>query len=461
MSPLYFFQNLDEMENIALEVEGEIPAWLRGEYVRNGPGIIEGPNGSIESWFDGLAKLHAFTIDPNQVSYTSKFLKSEAYNTFQRTGAFDFVGFAQKPKEDNFSIIDFILGNKNEEVTNANVNVANINGRLIALTEIPLPVEFDPALNTLGPFDYADDLPKNYSFESAHILQDPNTKDNWNFLINIGLLDTEYQIYKIPYQSCGRQLVGSIPVSAVSYMHSFSLAGRYAVLVDYPLRARDPTELAYGFMQAFSWYGNEATNIYLVDRESGQCRRFLTSPFFSFHHVNGFEKDGKVYVDLIAYPTWEIIYKVNDYPFVKDPQNYLLRLEMDLASNTVKMHRLSNEHFEFPRLNEAVIGKDYQYFYAVNFNPRGDGIIKYAHKGSKNTYWFQEEFFANEPIFVPHPQAQAEDDGVILTIVNDMKNQTAFLLILDAHNMKELARIKAPQFIPFGFHGQFFKREAS
>lgn len=214
-------------------------------------------------------------------------------------------------------------------------------------------------------------------------------------------------------------------------------------------------------MQAFSWYENEPTTVYVIDRESGQCRRFLTSPFFSFHHVNGFEKNGKVYVDLIAYPTSDIIYKVNDYPFVKNPQNHLVRLEMDLANNTINAHKLSNEHFEFPRLNNAIIGKDYQYFYAVHIHPRGDGIIKYAHNGSKNLYWFQEGLFANEPIFVPHPQAQSEDDGVILTIVNDIKTTTSFLLILDAKNLKELARIKAPHFIPFGFHGQFFESKAS
>lgn len=240
MSPLYFFQNAEEVDNMALQVEGEIPEWLRGEYIRNGPGLIEGPNGSVKSWFDGLAKLHAFTLHQNDVTYTCKFLKSEAYNTFQRTGEFDFAGFAQQPKEDNFSVIDFIFGFKNEEVTNANVNIANINDRLVALTEIPLPVEFDPALNTIGPFDYADDLPKNYSFESAHILQDADTKDSWNFLINIGLLDTEYQIYRIPHQSRERKLVGSIPVSAVSYMHSFSLAGRYAVLVIIPCGRKTP-----------------------------------------------------------------------------------------------------------------------------------------------------------------------------------------------------------------------------
>jgi carotenoid cleavage dioxygenase-like enzyme len=90
------------------------------------------------------------------------------------------------------------LFEKNKDIINANVNVAEINNRLVALTEIPLPVEFDKDLNTLGFFDYTDTLTKNYSFESAHILKDPDTKASWNFLIEIGLLDTAYQIYKIP-----------------------------------------------------------------------------------------------------------------------------------------------------------------------------------------------------------------------------------------------------------------------
>lgn len=460
LSPLYLFQNTEESENIPLKVEGKIPSWLEGEFVRNGPGLIRDNKGeTVKSWFDGLAKLYAFTIKQGKVSYTCKFLRSDAYKKLQATGVFDFAGFAQKPKTNQFSLIDFLFDIKNKEIINANVNVAEINNRLVALTEIPLPVEFDKNLNTLGFFDYADSLTKNYSFESAHILKDPDTQASWNFLIEIGLLETAYQIYKIPHLSSERQLVASIPVSAISYMHSFCLAGRYLILIDYPLRAQNPKDIANGFIEAFAWSDKNPAVVYLIDKESGKCQPFLTDPFFAFHYVNGFEKDGKVFVDLIAYPNAEIIYKVNYYPFLKNAGNKLLRLEMDPLKNTIKISQPAQEHVEFPRLNEFFIGKNYHYFYAIHNRKGGNGLIKYDHLKGKHLHWFQEGTYANEPIFIPHPQAKAEDEGVILSIINDLETKKSFLVILNAKDFKELARVSTPHLIPFGFHGQFFKTQ--
>ncbi len=460
MSPLYMFQNTQEMENVDLKVYGKIPEWLQGDFVRNGPGLIRTKTSSIKSWFDGLGKLHAFSINNGRVLYTCKFLRSAAYEKFKTTGEFDFVGFAQEPKTDPFSLIDFLFDVKNEEVTNANVTISKINNHRVAMTEIPLPVEISKSLDTKGPFDYDDDLPKNYSFESAHILEDPQTKAMWNFLIKIGLFETAYQIYSISPHSNSRQLVSSIPVSSISYMHSFSLAGKYFVLVDYPFRAKDPKDIAHGFIKAFSWYQNEPTKIYVINRESGQFWTFYTKPFFSYHHINGFEKDNKIFVDLIAYPDADIIYNVNKYPFIKNPNNKLYRLEIDCLKNQTNVYQVTHEHFEFPRLNDSRIGKEYQYFYAVHIHPNGYGILKYNHFKAKNTTWFREGFYAGEPVYIPHPQAKAEDDGVILTIVNNLKEKTSFLLILDAKELKELARIEAPHFIPFGFHGRFFEEDS-
>lgn len=457
MSPLYLFQNRTEMENIPLKVEGRIPEWLEGEFVRNGPGLVRGKNAFIESWFDGLAKLHAFTIHQGQITYTCKFLKSTLYQNFLATGKFDFAGFAQQASSSTFSLIDFLFNIENKDIMNANVNVAKINNRLIALTEAPLPVEFDKNLNTLSAFDYADDLPKNYSFESAHILQDPDTKAMWNYLIKVGFFGSSYQIYTISPLSTERQLIASIPTSSVSYMHSFSLAGRYFVLVDYPLRARNPMDMDNGFIEAFSWYPNESSLIYIIDRKNGHVLSFLTEPFFSYHHINGFEKDGKIFLDLVAYPTPDINYEVNKYPFIPHLNNKVIRLEINLSGDEVKIYPLTQELLEFPRLNESLIGKPYQYFYAVHIQDKGYGIIKYNHAEPHHTYWFQENAYASEPVFVPHPDAQTEDDGVLLLVLNDLSTRKAFLLILDAKNLKELARVETPSFIPFGFHGQFFQ----
>ena len=42
---------------------------------------------------------------------------------------------------------------------NPNVNLARIGERYIAMTETPLPIEFDPeTLDTIGHLDYADEL---------------------------------------------------------------------------------------------------------------------------------------------------------------------------------------------------------------------------------------------------------------------------------------------------------------
>jgi beta,beta-carotene 9',10'-dioxygenase len=457
MSPLYFFQNCEESDHLPLKVTGKIPEWLRGEFIRNGPGLVKDKTGYVKSWFDGLAKLYAFTIKDGRVTFTAKFLDSEAYKKFQASGLFDFFGFAEQPKENTFSFLDFLFGCKNRDITNANVNVAKINNCLVALTEIPLPVVFDESLNTLGFFDYDDNLPKNYSFESAHVLEDPDTQATWNFLIKIGLFGAAYQIYYIPSQSSERKLVASIPVSSISYMHSFSLAGAYVVLVDYPLRASNPKDLVNGFIESFAWDDQGGSVVYVIEKKTGKYWTLKTQPFFSFHHVNGFEKDGKICVDLIAYPTARIIQDVNYYPFIRDPDNSVLRLEIDLATEQVRVGQLSQEHIEFPRLNEELIGKQAQYFYAVHIQKKGNGILKYKEATFQHASWFESGVYANEPVFVPHPQARAEDDGVILSVINNLREKKSYLLILDARNLSELARVEAPHPIPFGFHGKFFR----
>jgi carotenoid cleavage dioxygenase-like enzyme len=69
--------------------------------------------------------------------------------------------------------------------------------------------------------------------------------------------------------------------------------------------------------------------------------------------------------------------------------------------------------------------------------------------------WRAEGCYPGEPIFVREPGAEAEDGGVILSVVLDAAAERSFLLVLDAGTMAELARAEAPHHIPFGFHGQY------
>ena len=58
-------------------------------------------------------------------------------------------------------------------------------------------------------------------------------------------------------------------------------------------------------------------------------------------------------------------------------------------------------------------------------------------------------------MFVAAPDADGEDEGVLLSVVLDGRKGNSFLLVLDARSLDELARAEVPHHIPFGFHGQF------
>jgi carotenoid cleavage dioxygenase-like enzyme len=71
--------------------------------------------------------------------------------------------------------------------------------------------------------------------------------------------------------------------------------------------------------------------------------------------------------------------------------------------------------------------------------------------------WNEPGCYPSEPVFVRDPEGIAEDDGVALSVVLDSATGRSFMLVLDASTWQELARAEAPQHVPFGFHGQFFR----
>ena len=71
--------------------------------------------------------------------------------------------------------------------------------------------------------------------------------------------------------------------------------------------------------------------------------------------------------------------------------------------------------------------------------------------------WRAAECYPGEPVFVREPGNDAEDGGVILSVVLDAAAGRSFLLVLDAGSFEELARAEAPHHIPFGFHGQYLR----
>lgn len=461
----------DEISNQPLEVKGTIPQWLSGSLLRNGPIQVTVDGESNSHWFDGLAMLHAFSFSSGKVSYSNKFLRTDAYRTVFDEGSLHYVGFAVDPCRSLFKqfLTFFIPSRDKEELHNANINVAKLTDTYVALTEVPLPVKFDPhTLATLGVFDYQDELPKDKCWESAHPHANLTKKNICNYLIQFGRKST-YTFYEIADGTQTRKVIAEVPVDEPAYMHSFSVTDNYLVLTEYPYVVK-PLDLMFGskpFIKNFTWHPERGTRFIVIDRHTGNVvGEYKTKPFFSFHHANAFEKDGRLYVDVVTYSDPSII---TDLEVIKDQSisdavshpSQLERFTLDKATGALTAEVLVAETVEFPRINDAFDGKPYRYLYLAHFNAEGssdkpEGLYKVDVESKQLLNWSEEGCAPGEPIFVPAPKTQKEDEGVVLTLIIDKKRGDSFLLVLDGESFKEIGRAHTPHLIPPGLHGQFF-----
>ena len=59
----------DEKQIRLQEVEGKVPKYLRGSFVRNGPGVYEFGNSTFNHAFDPIAVLQKITFKDGKVFY--------------------------------------------------------------------------------------------------------------------------------------------------------------------------------------------------------------------------------------------------------------------------------------------------------------------------------------------------------------------------------------------------------
>jgi len=61
--------------------------------------------------------------------------------------------------------------------------------------------------------------------------------------------------------------------------------------------------------------------------------------------------------------------------------------------------------------------------------------------------------YPGEPLFVGRPDAAAEDDGILLSVVLGAARETSALVVLEAQTLEVLARADVGQSLPFGLRG--------
>ena len=523
-----------------------IPNWLRGSLLRNGPAVFGSLNKDKKQYthiFDGLAKLSRFTFGDNvgEIQFQNSFIKSSWYEKIVKNNNDVPPSVTTGPVVPSFSLIDNIYSalTSSSLFDNVPVNIHKIGtkGPIVATTDAPIQVAFNPdTLETIGKISYKNSItyPGGIElFSTAHPHYFKSKVDNDTWSINYFLEMRPLAIPTLPSSNIAhivkinsnleRHKVGSIALGdgVIPYVHDFSITENYAILMVFPL-FMNPISIinGKGFLPQLEWKKHcNFTQIYVFDLNkkkitfdpltgtSDNVYQFQTSPMWAYHHINAFEKDNTIVVDVNGYETPDIVTADNGFAYiqnvkdrnkrinqVRDGNWFRILIPMQKNGTFIEYSRLpaidkngKSYTAELLRTNDNLAqGVERRYSYGFTGFPGKDrnndygndktgsfttwSIVKLDHHIAQSLLinndnilpsiksWSQCNCYPSESIFVSKDKdnvTEDSDDGVVLSVVYDGKKKQSFLLVLDGITMKELGRVYLTKRIPFSFHGTF------
>jgi len=177
-----------------------------------------------------------------------------------------------------------------------------------------------------------------------------------------------------------------------------------------------------------------------------------------FHTVNAWEHDDHT-IKVIGC-------RDPGYDMVNAFQSRLHEWTFNLNDGSVTDVEISPLDAEFPRMNERLLGRRFDYYYVAVFSEisstSSKGIchfVKFHTQTGKELgrISFGEGRTAGEPAFVPKTNALSEDDGYLFTYIYDAKRNQSDFVIYDAKSMAQqpVSLVQLPVRVPYGFHGIF------
>ncbi|KAK1395410.1 9-cis-epoxycarotenoid dioxygenase NCED6, chloroplastic [Heracleum sosnowskyi] len=467
---------------VGLEVVGRIPDELNGVYLRNGGNPMFKPIGGYHL-FDGDGMVHSVKLSAaeNKANYSCRFTRTSRLVQEQALGRAVFpkpigelhghLGLARLGLF--YARAGIGLVDANRGIGLANAGLVYFNGRLLAMSEDDLPYEVrikdDGDIETLGrvDFDGQIDCPL-----IAHPKVDPITGD---------LCSLSYNILKKPYLKflkfdCRGHKSREVDISLKqpTMIHDFAVTESHVVIPDQQVVFKlsemlkggspvihDPNKVSrFGVMSKNSVDESDINWIDVPD-----C--------FCFHLWNAWEecnKDGDKLIVVIGSCMNPPDSMFTDH--VNDPLKTELteiRLNMKTGQSTRDVI-VSGMNLEAGQVNKTKLGRKTRYVYLAIADPwpKCEGIAKVDVVTREVTkFLYGENRFGGEPCFVPvkkgheegvpvkSGQEGEEDEGYVMSFVRDEKEEKSELVIIRAKDMKEVASVKLPARVPYGFHGTF------
>ena len=454
-----------EIDIINLPSIGEIPKWLNGTLFRNGPGKFEYPNKKLVHWFDGPAMISRFDFKNGKMSYQNKFVATEIYTESNKQNKMIATEYGTDHRSWTKKFFDLIRFKTPKMSDNVNVNFLKVKDDLLAITGGQAHYQFNPQnLDTIKKYAFDDSKAINLTGQTPHPSLDTKTGDTYN--IGFNFMKNEYQFFKIPKETKKRVLIAKVKTKQMSDIHSFSTTENYIVFIEIPwLLNKAKLLLQSSYLDALEWKPEKGTNFIVVNKLTGAVKTIHFTEALNFGHTaNSFEKSNQIIIDMPYFSSSNVNDMRVDNILEKgqsiDAYNSFSRFIIDVKNDTITKEKIVADFVELETINYKNYNeKEYQYVYGpsqLSTSKFFDRLIKIDVKNKSVKYWMEENTFPGEPIFVPHPNAKNEDDGILLTVFLDGNLGKSFMHIMNAETFTEIARINLPQHIPYGFHGQFY-----
>lgn len=467
----------EEFDYAITDIEGEIPAGLRGTLFRNGPGMLDVNGDRVNHPFDGDGMICAITFDQGKAHFRNRYVKTEGYLAEQKAGKILYRGVfgTQRSGGPLFNLFDFNLKNI------ANTQVIYWGKKLLALWEAAAPHRLNPAtLETEGLEYFAGKLGQGEAF-AAHPWVDPSSKLDHgrptlvNFAIKAGL-SFSLTLFEL-------NLEGEIiqkhdyPLPGFAFIHDFAVTPNYCIFFQNAVQF-NPLPFVFGQKGAgecIKFQADKPAKMLVIPRGGGKMQTYEMAAGFVFHHANAFETEEGLVVDSVCYadiPQLDVGLDFLDVDFTGLQPGQLWRFELDRATGKVSSELKLARCCEFPMVHPALVGRDYRYVYigaahqADGMNAPLQGIVKVDMQTGEEKLWSAAPTgYASEPVFIPRSQPDdsgcytqvvgAEDDGWLVALIYDGAKERSAIVILDAQTMEQVARLNLKHHVPYGLHGTF------
>ena len=455
-----------------LRVTGEIPEYLDGRYLRNGPNPLSEVDPETYHWFMGDGMVHGLRLRDGRAEwYRNRWVRNPSVAGQLERGEAPLCGL---------------------EAIGANTNIIGHAGKTLALVEAGAPIyELTDELDTVGVCDFDGTLPGGYT---AHPKRDPETGELHAVSYFFGMGNkVKYSV--IDAEGRARRTV-DIEVTGSPMMHDFSLTENHVVFYDLPVTfsaetamsgaavpplLRTPAKLVLSAIIGkvrvpdplmavlagrsggsgtfpYRWDPKYPARVGVMPREgrSSDVRWFEIEPCYVFHPLNAYDDGDTVVLDVVRHR------RMFDQKPLEPGEggSTLDRWTVDLSAGKVIEERLDDRGQEFPRADERLTGRRHRFGYTVATTDdgvsSGNELLKHdLDAGSTRARSFGAGREPGEFVFVPSGPDAGEDEGVLIGFVFDKSTQRSDLTLLDAGTLDTVGAIHLPDRVPHGFHGNW------